>query len=344
MYPMKILIDIYHLPQFNFFKQALFKLKSQEDVRLCTLRRGRQVDVIRNDCPDFPLQVFGDYKYNKGFFSFMFKVVLPRIYSLWKYIRKEKFDLVITANYQANIAARLLGIPSAGFNDDPEKINLKILKLAANEVYLPVFAEEKGKTRVFRALKEWSYLSPEYFVPAQDSLDEYGLAPRQYIFIRDVSVKSLNYRSQSADSILSFADDLPAEYKVVLSLEDKRTRNLFPDHWIILQEPVRDIHSLMYFSALVISSGDSMAREGAMLGVPSIYCGIRDMAANRVMIEKKMLFKIPAAQVPDTVKKIIAGDIAHPGPKEFRAALCEQWDDVTALILSIINRYKGSAV
>ena len=39
----------------------------------------------------------------------------------------------------------------------------------------------------------------------------------------------------------------------------------------------------MYYSQIVISSGDSGAyREGAMLGVPSIYAGNRDMPANDI--------------------------------------------------------------
>jgi predicted glycosyltransferase len=340
---MKVLIDIYHLPQFNFFKPSLLKLKDSVDLRLCTVRRGRQVEVIRNDCPDFPLNIYGDYKKNKGFFSFVFKVVLPRIYRLWQLIRKEKFQLVVTANYQANIAARLLGIPSIGFNDDPEKINLKILKLAAKEVYLPVFAVPKGKTRVFKALKEWAYLSPDYFTPRRESLEPYGLEPGNYIFIREVTTKSLNYRNQPANCVLTFAFRLPPDYPVVLSLEDKSARTLYPEHWIVLEEPVEDIHSLMYFSKMVISSGDSMAREGAMLGVPGIYCGIREMAANRVLIEKQMLYKVPTSEVPEVVHRIISGELKPAAQDTFRARLREEWDDVTALIVSIVKRYNGGS-
>ncbi|MCP5053899.1 MAG: hypothetical protein GY940_42420, partial [bacterium] len=80
---MKILIDIYHLPQFNFFKHALEELGKTHDLRLCTLRRGHQVEVIRHDCPDLPLTVLGDYGKNKGAFSFIFRVILPRLYGLW---------------------------------------------------------------------------------------------------------------------------------------------------------------------------------------------------------------------------------------------------------------------
>ena len=71
-----------------------------------------------------------------------------------------------------------------------------------------------------------------------------------------------------------------------------------------MKEPVKDIHSLMYFSQVVISSGDSVAREGAMLGVPSIYAGIRDMPANVIMIKKEMLFKLEPKEIAGMVEKM----------------------------------------
>ena len=37
---------------------------------------------------------------------------------------------------------------------------------------------------------------------------------------------------------------------------------------------IEDIHSLIYYAAGLVSSGDSMAREAALLGVPSYYLGI----------------------------------------------------------------------
>jgi predicted glycosyltransferase len=69
--------------------------------------------------------------------------------------------------------------------------------------------------------------------------------------------------------------------KVLFSLEEKKRREEYPADWILLQEPIEDIHSLIYYSAGLVSSGDSMAREAALLGVPSYYLGIRySMPAN----------------------------------------------------------------
>ena len=69
--------------------------------------------------------------------------------------------------------------------------------------------------------------------------------------------------------------------QVLFSLEEKHRRGEYPEDWILLQEPIEDIHSLMYYSAGLVSSGDSMAREAALLGIPAYYLGKRhSMPAN----------------------------------------------------------------
>jgi len=95
----------------------------------------------------------------------------------------------------------------------------------------------------------------------------------------------------------------------------------------------------MYYSKILISSGDSMAREGAMLGVPSIYCGIREMAANKVMIDKGMLFHINVENVPCFVEQIIRNDIKVEDQSKFRKRLEDEWVDVTEFIIRQIKKY-----
>ena len=46
----------------------------------------------------------------------------------------------------------------------------------------------------------------------------------------------------------------------------------------------------MYYSLLAVSSGDTVARETALLGVPTVYTGGRDMEINRPLIEEGALF------------------------------------------------------
>ncbi len=329
----KVLFDIYHLPQFNFFKNAILTF-DPEEVDVYCVNRGKLLQVIQHELPNYHIKCIGDYKHNKGMSSMIFKIIIPRIMRLFREITSNKYKFILTANYQANFIGKLKGIPNVAFNDDPRKFVFPFLKFSADEVYLPPFGTQFKGVKFFNALKEWSYLSPRYFSPDDSALKVYGLEPKKYIFIREVSTKTSNYLTQDKDIILLIAEKFPSDWKVVLSLENKENTALYPKNWIILKEPVTNIHSLMYYSTVVISSGDSMAREGAMLGVPSIYAGIRDMPANEILIKKDMLVKLAPEEIVPAISKILTGEMKFEEQDIFREKLFDEWDDITELILN----------
>ncbi len=339
---MKILLDIYHLPQFNFLKNTILNF-APDEIDIFCIDRGKLYPVIKHELPGYNVTCIGDYRHNKGMVSMIFRIILPRLLRLYRIIDKSKYSFILTANYQANFIGRLKRIPNMAFNDDPRSIIIPILRFSTDEVYLPPFGKRYHGVKVFNALKEWAYLSPTYFSADQSSLKEYDLQPRRYLFIREVSTKTSNYLSQQEGIILSIADKLPREWNVVLSLENKDNAALYPDHWIILREPVKDIHSLMYYSSAVISSGDSMAREGALLGVPSIYAGIRDMPANEILIRRGRLWKIPPSDVVTKINWINEHPDYINNQDAFRQELLEEWDDITQLILQKVKLKKNNS-
>jgi predicted glycosyltransferase len=188
-------------------------------------------------------------------------------------------------------------------------------------------------------LKEWSYLSTSRFKPNPKVLEKYNLVPYEYVFVREVSNKSFNYFDQSDGIVCSFSHELTFT-KFVLSLEDKSIASKFPKHWTLLEEPVEDIHSLIYFSKLVISSGDSMAREGAMLGIPSVYCGIREMKANHILEDKGMLKHLPGASGINFINEHTSKAFEKSRQSELRKHLEETWDDMVQFMKNQINHYK----
>jgi len=331
----KILVDLYHLPQYNFFKNVILNFDPDE-IDIYCVNRGKLLAVIRHELPDYNIICIGDYKYNKGMFSMIFKIIIPRIYRLLKQVSSKKYSFVVTAHYQANFVAKLKGIPNVAFIDDPRKFVFPLLKYSADEVYLPPFEKKFSGVKYFNALKEWSYLSPQYFKPDSAALIPYDLEPKTYVFIREVSTDTSNYLAQDKGIILSVADKFPVTTKVILSVENKDNISRYPASWLILKEPVTDIHSLMYFSQVVISSGDSVAREGAMLGVPSIYAGIREMPANWIMINKGMLVKSLPEEIVSTTLKILNGEMLFPMQDKLRQQLLKDWDNVTSLVLEKI--------
>lgn len=334
----KVLVDIYHLPQLNFFKNTILAF-SPDEVDIYCVNRGKLFQVIKHELPGYNVIRIGDYKYNHGMYSMILKIIIPRFYSLFRKIKPSIYNFILTANYQANFIGKLKGIPNIAFNDDPRRFVFQFLKFSADEVYLPPFGSNYKGVKFFNALKEWSYLSPKYFSPDRSALNIYNVDQKKYIFIREVSTETSNYLAQRNGIMLSLADKFPSTWKVVLSVENKASVSFYPKNWIILKEPVSDIHSIMYYSSVVISSGDSMAREGAMLGVPSVYAGIRDMPANQIMIKKRMLFKLNAEAIISTVSKIIDGEMVLEEQDKFRERLFQEWEDVTQLILNKSGKY-----
>ena len=114
----------------------------------------------------------------------------------------------------------------------------------------------------------------------------------------------------------------------------------YPEDWILLKEPVDNIHSLIYYSFLLISSGDSMAREGAQLGVPSVYCGFRDMKANKILVDEGLIFEKEPKEVPALIEKIVNKELKLPSQDFFRMELEKKWDDLTDMIISKVENYE----
>lgn len=308
------------------------------------LRRGKLPDIIKKELPGFPVRYVGKHRGTK--FSIIFEANIKKFFSLFFFLLGRRIDVGVSlGSFTLGSVCKLFGKPNVQFDDDPERRkNVFLEKLTSSVLFFPPIIEAGEKVNIMNALKEWAYLSPKYFHPDEDVLNQCSLKSKKYIFIREVSTGSLNYLNQKSNIIATFAHELPKEMKVVFSLEDKTTVDQYPKEWILLEELIKNIHSLMHFSKIVISSGDSMAREGAMLGNPSIYCGSREMKANQILIDKKMLFKISPANVPDFVNDIILSKVHIDDQGKFREKLYDEWVDVTEFIISRVSKFADKKV
>lgn len=293
---MKIWIDIYHVPQFNFYVALMKTLVAQgHEVLLTVLDRGKTVKIACSDLErlgllDKGVQVFAVGKHKMTKWSVLWDANICRMIELGCWRRKNKVDVCFTNGFQAAVWSKIYGNPCYTFGDDPDTFDYwpkvwfatKVHFCLVDRLYIAGEARELApEVVVTKCLKEWAYLNPRTFVPNEKVLEKYGVKPKEYMFLREVTVGTINYTGQESGAILGINDMIPAGMKVLFSLEEKKRRNEYPEDWILLQEPIEDIHSLIYYSAGLVSSGDSMAREAALLGVPSYYLGIRySMPAN----------------------------------------------------------------
>ncbi|HWQ82328.1 MAG TPA: DUF354 domain-containing protein [Ignavibacteria bacterium] len=337
---MKIAIDIGHPAHVNFFKVAARRLLNDgHNVTIIYLDRGQLPLIVKEEFKEFKLVRIGLHRGSK--LSVIFDANLRRFFQLFKYLNKNRFDIGLgVGSFNFGGVLKLFSLPNLQFDDDPERgLNTILEKLTATQLFFPPIIENYGNIRNFKALKEWAYLSPKYFTPNPSVLEEYGLKVKDYVFIREISTGSLNYSKQKANIIATFARDFDKSENVILSLENKKKAGYYPDKWQILEEPIKDIHSIIYYSKLVISSGDSMAREGAMLGVPSIYCGFRNMKANRILENKNILFHVKPGDVVERVLQLKKMNYLEINQKKFREDLKAEWSDVSELIYDAVMKY-----
>jgi len=335
---MRIIIDISHPAHVNFFKPITKHLQVQgHEIIISVLRRGKLPAIAQKEFNEFPLYFIGNHR--GTMWSVFFEANIIKFFKLLFLCNKIRPNIGVSAgSFVLGAVLKIIRVPNIQFDDDPErKVNVMLEKLTSSKLFFPVFfANTKRKVQNYNALKEWSYLSPKYFISNIKVLNDYRLISKNYIFIREISTGSLNYINQNKNIIASICHLFSNKIQFVLSLEDKSTINQYPSDWIILKEPLEDIHSLIYYSKCLVSSGDSMAREGAMLGVPSIFCGFRNMKANEVMIDKGMMLKENPENVAVLLNNIIDNSLVFEDQNIFRDKLEKEWIDVGTFVTELI--------
>lgn len=330
---MKILFDLNHPADVNFFKNAINELHMQgNSVEITFRERGKLETILRHELNGFTINKVGRHK-KSLIKKFIFQ--LYRDFLMISFLKEKKIDLVLCFGPTSAIAARILGIPFLAFDDDYEyKIPFFHANLFATKHIYPDFISYNSKKTVkYHGFKELAYLHPKYFKTNESVLSKYGVKPNKYVFIREISNVSLNYQENS-----SILKELVNKIKmkglsIVLSLEDKKLTDSYIDDCIILEEPVSDIYSLLYYSLFAVSSGDTVARETALLGVPTIYTGGRTMVVNEALVEAGLMFE--STNVKSIVEFMDTLTIAKKKEnRESSLKLIEnKWENTTSVIL-----------
>lgn len=346
---MNVWIDIIHTPQFNFYRPLIGLLEERGiHVYVTVLDRGRLARIVKKELADLKnveVYIIGRRRMNK--FSVIVEANILRIPRLILWALNKHIDVSLSNGFHNDIVGKLFRFPCYNFGDDPQApANKWTTKLSTSCYCLVGIKSDQMFLRkddiFFPSLKEWACLSPAYFSPNMAALERYGLTPKSYIILREVSVSSLNYSNQAPNAIYRIIDQIPDGLTVLLSLEEKDKRTMYPSNWILLEEPVNDIHSLIYYSSGLVSSGDSMAREAALLGVPAYYLGIRtSMPSNRAAAKVANLSTRETASFEEwtgSLLKPVEDQIAYQ--ERTREGICANFSDITAFMLRLVMQYE----
>ena len=346
---MVVLVDIGHTPQLNFYKEIILQLaKEGNHVYVTVLERGRLSKIAQHELgamDNITVVPIGKHRMNKMSAiveSNLFRLIRMCLWSIGKHI-----DMVLANGIVAHVVGRLHRIPCYAFGDDPQTFDYKPKLLFCNQSSYCIYETEEPlspKAVILRCTKEWAYLAPKYFTPNPQVLEKYGVQPKEYVFLREVSVGTVNYAGQASGAILGIQDLIPKDKKVLFSLEEKDKHHLYPQDWILLQEPIEDIHSLIYYSAGLVSSGDSMAREAALLGVPAYYLGIRyDMPANAAAAKVANLQNQKTADFATWVKNLeVDAKEAEQKQLALRQRIDEEFIDINAYMLELVENVRNN--
>jgi len=120
----------------------------------------------------------------------------------------------------------------------------------------------RKKRIIHNSFHELAYLHPDHFSPDPGVLKRYGLKPHGYIVVRRSALKAHHdFKERGLGGrIMESILDMIKPFPVVSSWEQEGRSLVEP--W--------DMHDILAFAKLVISDSQTMTRESAILGTPSV--------------------------------------------------------------------------
>ena len=337
---MNILFDLNHPVDVNFFKNAVLKLNAIGYNIIVVFRsRGKLKKILEYELGQLKIIEVG--KHAKSTFGKITGQV-KRDIDMFNLFKKEKIDLVVSFGGVSSVAARFARIPYLDFDDDFEyKLTFYRGNIFSTRHIIPDFITfDNMKTYKYKGFKELAYLHPKYFHFDVEEIKKNGLLPNEYIFIRLISSVSLNYKEEKNNFGEVINEAAKIGLKIVVSLEDDELKKQIQHDCIFLEEPVNDLYSIMKGAAFIISSGDTMARESCLLGVPCIYIGGREMAVNNELINMgAMFFETDVDNIVKRMKHIIGSSIKEQIDQKINDKIKNEWEDTTEVILKHINEF-----
>jgi predicted glycosyltransferase len=288
---MNVLFDFVHPADVNLFTNVIrhMQLKHPEYNLFITYRdRGILGKLLHSEIHGLQIVKMGQHQ--KTFLKKLLHLFL-REFMFIPFLIRNRIDLSVNQGACNILACRLLGIPFILFEDDYEyKMAFYYAKLFATRDIMPEFIPGKGANVVkYRGCKELAHLHPDYYNYPDDILDEYNLRGSRYVFIREIANISVNYYNRK-DYLVDVLNHIIDKGLTPVISSERDIADL-PKQCIKLDKVGGGYFALIKNALFVISSGDTVAREASVLGVPVIYSGGRSMLANDMFINMGIIRK-----------------------------------------------------
>lgn len=338
---MNILIDIGHPAHVHFFRNPILRWKRKHSV---------MITAREKDGADLLLKTYG-LEYSLLSRPSKSKFGLPRelfIHEtrLLRCARRFHPQVILSIAGTFNVhAAKLLHIPTIVFYDtEHAKLQNLISYPFATKICTPsCYRNDLGNKHIrYNGYQELSYLHPNVFVPDPSVLREIGVSQDSPFFIlRFVSwgaSHDLGQRGFSDSGKRRLLELLKPHGKVFITSEEPLPPELEP--YTLTARPDK-IHDLLFYAAMYIGEGATMASEAAVLGTPSVFVSSLSLGYLAELEEKYGLVHCFAEE--DTALEKIKKLFLKPGLKqawaEKRSRMLEDKIDVTAWMVDLIEEY-----
>lgn len=347
---MKVLVDIGHPAHVHFFKNAIWMLELKGHVVQITAR-DKEVAFDLLDAYGFKYHNLG--KNRKGLANKAIGMLKIDI-ELYKIAKNFNPDVLMGIHnpYVAHIS-KLLRKPSLIFTDtEHAKLANKLTFPFATTICTPsCFNGDLGPKQIrYNGYHELAYLHPNYFTPDPSVLDELGLKEgERFIVMRFVAWDASHdtgHKGISAEMRRRFVGELEKYGRVLITSESELPAEFEPYRVKVASEKM---HDLLYYAALYVGEGGTMASEAAVLGTPAVYTntlrmGYTDEEENNY----GLIFNLSSNKesYEDIIKKtleLVAQDDLKVEWKKKKDHLLNDKIDVTKFMIETIERYGGVA-
>ena len=273
---MRVLIDICHPAQIHFFKHLIARLQNRGDEVLVT---ARDKDVVK------PLLSLCNAQYellttaSSGLFG-LGREFLIRNWRLSRIVGRFRPDIMMAESGAIiGLVGALRRVPRIvlEFSEHAKLQRALGLPFATRILTGTGYQSVHGRRhRKFKGIWVSAYLCPERFQANASILGSAGVDPgSRYTLIRTVSwnaAHDVGHGDASQEGLRRVVNHLQKYGRVFLVPEGD-----LPNWAEECRLPVdaKDVHHLLAFASLYLGEGGTMAAEAAVLGVPTIYTGIR---------------------------------------------------------------------
>ena len=117
---MKIIVDISHPAQLNFFRNAIKTLsKEGDDVIITSIKRGKLPEIIAKELPGLSVSYVGKHRGNK--LSIIFEANLFKSLKLLVFLINKRVDIgVSVGGFVLGFVLKAYRVPNIQYDDDPE--------------------------------------------------------------------------------------------------------------------------------------------------------------------------------------------------------------------------------